>query len=328
MMIFAKINRLMLLLTILSLNVLVSCTEQLSPVLKIGTNVWLGYEPLYLARNKQFIDPKKAHLVEFSSASQVIQAFRNEVIDAAAITLDEALLLAQSGEQLTVILVLDISNGADAIISQANITRMTDLQGKLIGVEASTVGSFMLHRALTVMQLKDDAFSTIMLDVNEHEQAFLNHKIDALVTFEPVRSKLIKQGANVLFDSSQIPNEIIDVLVVRNSYLKKHQAYVQHLLNGWYKALTFFKQSPKAAAEIMSKRLQLSTAETLNSFSGLILPNAEQNKRLLQQKPVPELLIIIKKITKLMVQHKLLTKGEQSLLKLNENSLQHQQNSE
>ena len=40
-----------------------------------------------------------------------------------------------------------------------------------------------------------------------------------MVTYEPVRTKLKSAGARQIFDSSLIPGEIVDVLVVRTSYL-------------------------------------------------------------------------------------------------------------
>ena len=65
-----------------------------SPIL-LGTNVWPGYEPLYLARSLGYWDDSSVKLVEYSSASQVIRAFRNDAIHIAALTLDEVLLLKE-----------------------------------------------------------------------------------------------------------------------------------------------------------------------------------------------------------------------------------------
>ncbi|PCI58273.1 MAG: hypothetical protein COB35_13910, partial [Gammaproteobacteria bacterium] len=255
-----------------------------------------------------FIDDNTIHLVEFSSTTQVMQAFRNEVIDAAALTLDEALMLAQNGEQLTIVLALDISNGGDAIIGQADIKSLADLHGKLIGVEGSTVGLYLLHRALTTTQFEDSDFSTTFIDANNHIQALINHQVDAVVTFEPMRSKLLNQGAKLLFDSSQIPNEIVDVLVVRSDFLENYSNTVQQLLYAWYDALAYLNNHPKEAAKIMSARLNLNTVEVLNAFKGIILPDEARNRQLLQTKPKPELYEMAQKMVKFMDQHQLSNK--------------------
>ena len=86
----------------------------------IGTNVWPGYEPLYLARELGYFDDQPIHLVEHAAATEVIRAFRNGTIDAAALTLDEVLLLAQHGQNPRIVLVMDFSQGGDTLIVQSN----------------------------------------------------------------------------------------------------------------------------------------------------------------------------------------------------------------
>jgi len=83
---------------------LAGCGVEPAPPLRIGTNVWPGYEPLYLARELGYLDPRSVHLVEYPSASEVIRAFRNHAIEAAALTFDEVLLLTQDGFKPRVVL--------------------------------------------------------------------------------------------------------------------------------------------------------------------------------------------------------------------------------
>ncbi len=83
---------------------LAGCGVEPAPPLRIGTNVWSGYEPLYLARELGYLDPRSVHLVEYPSASEVIRAFRNQAIEAAALTFDEVLLLTQDGFEPRVVL--------------------------------------------------------------------------------------------------------------------------------------------------------------------------------------------------------------------------------
>ncbi len=53
------------------------------------------YEPLYLAREVGYFWSDAVHLVEFTSMPQVVQTYRNKVIQAPPMTLDEALLVNQ-----------------------------------------------------------------------------------------------------------------------------------------------------------------------------------------------------------------------------------------
>ena len=284
---------------------LYSCADESPAPLRIGTNIWLGYEPLYLAREKNYFNSDEVRLVEFSSASQVIQAYRNELIDAAALTLDEALLLLQSGEQFTIVLVMDISNGGDAIVSQSNINSLDQLKGKRIGVENNALGAYVIARALEIYKVHPKSVTIIKVDINEQEKAFTDKRVDAVVTFDPVLSKLTNQGGNIIFDSKQIPGEIVDVLVVRNQYLEMHLNKVQHLLDAWYKSLDYKDKEPEKAAQILGKRSKLSLKDTLTAYMGLKLPKQEENIMLLLANP-PKLLAPAQTLTNIMFKQNLI----------------------
>lgn len=287
---------------LLILMLLTSCIEKSDPVLRMGTNVWPGYEPFYLARTRGFLSADKVHIVEFSSATQIIQVYRNNLIDAAALTLGEVLSLLGSGEKLKIVLVTDISNGGDAIVGQSDISTLTDIKGKRVGVENTALGAFLITRALELINLSQKSIKIIQLDINEQENAFLQHKVDAVVTFEPVMSKLLKSGGHLLFDSRQIPGEIVDVLVVRDEYLSANPDSVQYLINAWYQALAFMSEQPREAAKILGLRMKLDVDATLASYEGLILPDQKKNEQFLNQRPEPQLLLAAKKLMRIMHQ--------------------------
>jgi NitT/TauT family transport system substrate-binding protein len=73
------------------------CVREPEPPLRIGTNVWIGSEPLYLARDLDQLNREAVQLVEYPSASEVSRAFRNQAIDGMVISLDELFLLAVDG---------------------------------------------------------------------------------------------------------------------------------------------------------------------------------------------------------------------------------------
>ena len=285
---------------------LLGCSQQNTP-LRLATNVWPGYEPLYLARDQQFFSSKRIRLIEFSSTTQVLQAFRNKLIDAAGLTLDEALLLLENNADIRIVLVMDISNGADVVIARKGINGLQQLKGKRIGVENNALGAYMVSRLLDIFGLDRDEVKIVQLEVDEHEKAFHEGRVDAVVTFEPVRSRLLKAGAVQIFDSSQIPGEIVDVLVVRKSYMDKNPATIQHLLDGWFKALEMIRQQPRKAAKILGRRMKLNIEDTLASYRGLVLPARVENQHLLQDKD-SELKITAKILSHIMLEKKLISR--------------------
>lgn len=260
---------------------LCGCSNDSRSPLRVGTTLWPGYEPLHLAANLGYIDSQSIVLVDSISPHGSIQGIRNGDLDAVALTLDEVLLLVDQGVALKVVLVFDFSNGGDALLATKGIDDVAMLKGKRIGLESTALGTYLLSRALEQHGLDLEDVEKYHIKVSGHRQALERGEVDAVVTFDPVRSELLAAGAREIFSSRDIPNEIVDVLAVRESYINQHPQRVHELINGWYQALDYFSAQPQAAAEIMGKRLRQSPAEVLQGFTGIKLPGRVETRALM-----------------------------------------------
>ncbi len=277
------------------------CEKQQQSI-RLGTNAWPGYEPLYLAREIGHLDQNRIKLIGYSSADEVISAFRNRSIEAASLTLDEALLLLDNGLPIKVILVHDVSHGADVILARPDIKEISDLEGRSIAVESSALGVYVITRALQKHNLEPDSVQIKHLDVNQHEEAYLAGEVDAVVTFEPFYTRLRDLGAEEIFTSREIPGEIIDVLVVHEDIYQSRLEDLRYLTRSWFKALDYFEAKPLKAAEIMSRRLKLSRQEVLASYLGMELPTHEQNKAMLLEGDT-----LLRNLAEVMSEHQLVS---------------------
>jgi len=290
---------------VLMVGVMLSaCSEQRSPI-RLGTNVWPGYEPLYLARSIELLDEEKIRLIAYPSASEVIRAFRNGSLEAASLTLDEALLLLEKGIPIKIVLVHDISVGADVIVARPEIAEVADLKGRTVGVESSALGAYAITRALQQHGLTIDQVRIRHLDVNQHEAAYRAGEIDAAVTFAPFSTRLSAMGAHEIFSSREIPGEIVDVLVVHENVFKTRLPELQHLTRAWFKALQHLENQPREAAELMAQRLQLTPDEVLASYQGIHLPDRSGNVDMLNGKQA-QLSTTLRKLNQVMLEHKLI----------------------
>lgn len=259
-----------------------SCTREEPLPLRVGTFLWPGSEPLFLARDLGHLDDGSIRLIEYSSLSEVNRDFRNGRIDAVDVTLDMALQLQQQGFEPRVVLVLDYSHGADALLVRPEVRRLEDLRGKRVAVEALSVSNYLLSRALAQAGLQPSDVELLRIPVDQHERAYASGQVDAVVTFEPFVSRLLAAGAHRLFDSSHIPGEIVDVLVVREDVLEKHPEQVRHLLQGWFQALRYLQEQPEDAVSRMSPRLDTSPAQLAAHLEDLRHPTLRENRALLR----------------------------------------------
>jgi NitT/TauT family transport system substrate-binding protein len=147
----------------------------------------------------------------------------------------------------------------------------------------------------------------VSLELTEHEGAYKEGKVDALVTFGPARIKLLEAGAKLLFDSSQIPREIVDTLAVSQEAIANSPDAIQALVDGRFRALDYFEKNPQDAATRMAKRTKVTPEQILESFKGLSQPNLQANQKLLD-KSDPALINGMTKLVKIMVDNKLLPK--------------------
>lgn len=260
---------------------LAACAPRYDPPLTVGTNTWTGYEPLYLARDLGLHEDLPVRLVELASTTQSMDALRTGRLGMAGLTLDEALTLAQEGVPLKVVWVVDISKGADALVTRPGLADLRELRGRKVGVEQTAVGAYMLQAALDKAGLKSTDITVVPLPLDEHLPAWRENRVDALVTFDPVLQVLRGDGANVLFDSSDIPGEIVDVLVARKEALECCATQMAQLLGTHQRALAHMADSRDDALRRMAPRLGLTPIEMEAALGGIQLPDAAGNRLLL-----------------------------------------------
>lgn len=285
---------------------LINCKSETVFPFRVGSNIWPGYATLYLARALGYYNGTRIKLVDYPSATEAVRAYRHEEIEAAALTMDEALVLASTNKNIRIIAIFNISDGGDVILGKPDIKTMNDLKGKRVGVESTSLGGFFLIRALEESGMSLEDINIVSLELSEHEQAYQNNQVDAIVTFYPPKSKILAMGANLLFDSSQIPGEIVDVLIVNTDAIENSSQTIQTLINGHFKGLNYLRKKPEEASSIMAKRSQVSPEEFLRSLNGLKLPDLQENKDLLSKNDA-SLIKAMEKLVKIMLDNKLLT---------------------
>lgn len=263
----------------------VSKKEQETPI-KVGSNLWPGYEMIYLADHLGYYEPNVVEINQLNSASDVMAAFAKGELNAAALTLDETIQLWDQGLPIEIIMITDISDGGDMVLAKPEIRTFFDLKGKTIGLEDSALGAYMLERFLQFSSLKEQDIIKKTFTVNQHSEAYSNNEVDAIITFDPEASKIKAMGAHQMFSSKDIPNEIIDVIVISTGENKPSEHSIHHFLEGYYQARQQFKlqiDQPASGQHLsfISKRLDLSEEETLMAYQQLKLPSKDESLSLM-----------------------------------------------
>lgn len=253
------------------------CSGQ-PPLTRVGGITWIGYEPLFLARELGLYDPVALRLVEMPSNTDSLMSLATGDLEAATLTLDECLLAREGGLDVRAILIFDDSAGADVIMSRPDVHRLQDLKGRRVGVEETAAGALMLAKTLEAAGLTPGDIQKVRITADHHLRAYLANNVDALVTWEPYAAQLQAQGARRLYDSSHFPGLIVDVLVARTDALERSPDSFRQLLAGYFQALDYLRTSPDDALRRMAPRLGISPEEMRVALQGLRLMDLTANR--------------------------------------------------
>ncbi len=261
---------------------LVACSGPDEPGFRLGLLTWPGNEPVHFAREVGAIDSVRIEFVEFESPADLASAFRLSGIDAACLTADFAVDLAQASPDLRIVFVVSESVGADVVLAREEITDASELRGARIGVEVSPLGAHVLDGLLRHAGLEAADVELVSVDVADHREAFDEHDLDALVTYQPYAERVTEDdGLHVVFDSSEIPGEIVDVILTRQSVLETRERSLRHLIDGWTTTLERIDHDPAAFVAFGARHEAVPEETFRRMLAGIEIFDAADNRRLL-----------------------------------------------
>jgi NitT/TauT family transport system substrate-binding protein len=248
------------------------------PTFTVGWSIYAGWTPYYYM-NKAGILRKWADKygiaikVQRFDYAPSLDAFVARNIDACAMTNMEALdMPAASGVPTTAILIGDYSNGNDALLVR-NGLQLKDLSGKKLLLVQKTVSEYLFDRAMTIGGLRDSIKRVRLVNTSDSDiaNAFIGDTgASAVVTWKPMVSLLVKQkGVASLFNSSQIPGEILDLTVVRTDVLTRPdgagQKFAKALSGAWYEMLALMSAKGPVGDKVLAGIAE-GSQDTLDSY--------------------------------------------------------------
>jgi NitT/TauT family transport system substrate-binding protein len=224
--------------------------------LRIGYSTWVGYGPLFLAQDKRFFDETgvNVNLINVEDPKLRFAALAAGKLDGLVTTLDTMSLYWKPTFRFQAVLGLDDSRGGDGIVARDSITTIKGLRGKRVAVNRGSVSDFFLNVLLKQNGMTEKDLNIVNMRQDDAGAAFLGGKVDAAVTWEPWLSRA-KQSPNghILIDSSKTPGLIVDILVMRQNVIQAEPGPIKATVEGWYKAVDYWKQNPDDADAVMAK---------------------------------------------------------------------------
>ena len=225
------------------------------PSFTVGWSVYVGWNPYhYMAKSgilRKWSEKYGINIkVQRFDYAPSLDAFVAKNIDACAMTNMETLdMPAAAGVDTSAILIGDYSNGNDAVLARRDLT-LAQVPGKRVMLVEKTVSQYLFERAMAMNGLGGQLKKVQYLNTSDSDiaAAFLTDSSkDVVVTWKPLVSQISRaKGVKTLFNSSQIPGEILDLLVVRTEVLKRPdgsgQKFAKAITGAWYEVMSLMSK--------------------------------------------------------------------------------------
>jgi NitT/TauT family transport system substrate-binding protein len=256
------------------LAALAPATFAQKPSFTVGWSVYVGWNPYYYMQKsgilKKWADKYGIAIkVQRFDYAPSLDAFVAKNIDACAMTNMEALdMPAAAGVDTTAIILGDYSNGNDAVMVRGGLT-LAQIPGKQVLIVEKTVSQYLIERGMAMNGLESQIKKLKYLNTSDSDiaAAFMtNTDKQVVVTWKPMVSQIAKaKDVKTIFNSSQIPGEILDLLVVRTDVLKRPdgEKFARAIAGAWYEVMG---QMTSAAPDKTLAAIAEGSQDTLASY--------------------------------------------------------------
>ncbi len=224
------------------------------PTFRVAWSIYAGWMPWGYAAEAGIVKKWAAQydinieVVQINDYIESINQYTAGAFDACVMTNMDALTIpAATGVDSTALIIGDFSNGNDGIIlkNRSNLQEINDLSVNLVEY---SVSHYLLARALDQVGLNERAVTLVNTSDADMVSLFSSNDVQAVVTWNPQLGEIAAMaGANKVFDSSQIPGEILDLLVVNSATLSKHPELGKALVGAWFETLAVMAGNDAAA---------------------------------------------------------------------------------
>ncbi|ACK51524.1 ABC transporter periplasmic binding protein, urea carboxylase region [Methylocella silvestris BL2] len=230
---------------------------------KLAWSIYVGWMPWQWADEtgivKKWADKYgiKIDVVQFNDYVESINQYTAGAFDALTVTnMDTVAVPGVGGVDSTAVIIGDFSNGNDAVILKDK-TSLKDVKGQKINLVQFSVSHYLLARALDSIGLKERDVTVVNTSDADMAAAFATPEVTAVTTWNPIVSEILKRkDAHNVFNSSQIPGEIMDLAIANTKTLEDNPDFGKALAGIWYETMGIMSANTpagEAAREAMGK---------------------------------------------------------------------------
>jgi NitT/TauT family transport system substrate-binding protein len=245
----------------------------------LGIVPWIGYGPIYVAAAKGFFAEEglTVKLVNFDDPGTIPGAIYSGQVKLGTLTYDQVVGTNAKGWHLKVVMPIDYSAGADAMVSTDDITSVSQLKGLKVAYPPLTPSDFLLGYALKQAGLSKSDITSVDVPAEGVPGVMIGGSTKAGVTYEPNVSGILNADGgkkfHVLYSSKQAPGLITDVLVGTPKTIASDPTMITGFIKAFIEAEKYMNANPAEAYGIVGKALGEDAAAVKTQMAGVQNPN-------------------------------------------------------
>ncbi len=273
-----------LLLTLLLL--FTSCSSDYEKRLKISATTWVGYIPLFYAKEKGWLKPLNIKLLHVSSLAENMYLYEAGNSDAYAGTQYEYSILSKDMKSLKPIMMFDRSNGGDLVMSNISIEDLQNTTSQIDAyLELDSINNTVLKDFISKYKLEDKNINYINRDQTQIKQLQTDSKPTLIVTYIPYNFTLEKQGFMELASTKDsLDLLVVDAMFTRTETYNVHEKQFRELKKLVDKSIESLKKDPKEFyTTVKPYILDMSYEEFVDSLGDIVWINRDVSSELKQR---------------------------------------------
>ncbi|HDR2610815.1 TPA: ABC transporter substrate-binding protein [Enterobacter ludwigii] len=222
--------------------------------------IYAGWMPWGTLSSSKIIDKWadkygiKINVVQLNDYIESINQYTAGQFDGCTMTNMDALTIPAAGGVDTTALILgSYSEGNDGVVMKGEGKTLNDLKGMKVYLPELSVSHYLLVRGLEKAGLAEKDVTVVNTSDADIVSAFGTANVQAAVAWNPQLS-VIKGTPKTteVFSSSQVPGELIDMMVVNSETLKDNPALGKALTGAWYEMMGLMKAQDATVLNAMA----------------------------------------------------------------------------
>ncbi len=239
--------------------------------IKIATNSWIGYTPLFYAKETGELEKLGFSIIINVSLAEAADVYNVGKADMVTTTQHEYHVLKEMMGDVTPVILFDRSNGGDMILANVSLDEIKRAPRIVVYLEVDSINAELLQEFIKKNDIDQKKLSIINEDQQKIQDVENTKTPILIVTYTPYDVALKKKGFKEIASTKNIHDLIvIDALCARKKVIDEHKDRLVALKKVLDQKIEQIKKNPKSSFGYVKKYLgDISYEEYLASLKSI-----------------------------------------------------------